>query len=276
MQDITLAKAFLQMRMNTLLRALIDWDTLEMYDTALFGHGGKALYADIVYRAKTRDGKEVLLIINHETKMQREVPARYAEYKVGLVRKLVQQKKSPLFIYFMTLYTGNRLSAAYPKNFLDYFEDADMAEKFFFNDDFISLQEYTEEQFVEDTPFNILEVFMRYAQDAGFPEWLINHPEVAERLAEDKHIERSIEYLLAVGHHKEAKLTDAFEKASEKLSKKMLTTKQQIEARGMQQGMKTKAIEIAKNMLLQLQLGIEEVKRVTGLSTKELQGLMKA
>ena len=36
---------------------------------------------------------------------------------------------------------------------------------------------------------------------------------------------------------------------------------------------KTKAIEIAQNMLLQLQLGIEEVKKVTGLSTKELKGL---
>ena len=41
----------------------------------------------------------------------------------------------------------------------------------------------------------------------------------------------------------------------------------------MQKGMKTKAMEIAENMLFQLHLGIEEVKKATGLSRKALERL---
>ena len=70
---------------------------------------------------------------------------------------------------------------------------------------------------------------------------------------------------------------------SGKLSKKMLTTKQQIEARGVQQGMQRgiqqgmqqERFSLARNMLRD-KAPQEQVMKWTGLSTKELQGLMKA
>ena len=52
---------------------------------------------------------------------------------------------------------------------------------------------------------------------------------------------------------------------------------QQIEARGieqgMQQGIQIRSLEIARNMLHQLGLGIETVQQATGLSKEELAGL---
>ena len=42
---------------------------------------------------------------------------------------------------------------------------------------------------------------------------------------------------------------------------------------GMQQGMQTRNLEIAKNMLLNLHLGMEVVEKATGLSRAELKKL---
>ena len=63
--------------------------------------------------------------------------------------------------------------------------------------------------------------------------------------------------------------------------KKVLTDKQDIvmtygehlRREGRQQGMQTKSLEIARNMLHQLHLGIEVVQQVTGLSRQELDRL---
>ena len=42
---------------------------------------------------------------------------------------------------------------------------------------------------------------------------------------------------------------------------------------GVQQGIQTRSLEIAKNMLLNLHLGMDVVQKATGLSSKELKKL---
>jgi predicted transposase/invertase (TIGR01784 family) len=62
-----------------------------------------------------------------------------------------------------------------------------------------------------------------------------------------------------------------------KLNEPIMRAVQQIEARGieqgMQQGIQIRSLEIARNMLHQLGLGIETVQQATGLSKEELAGL---
>ena len=63
----------------------------------------------------------------------------------------------------------------------------------------------------------------------------------------------------------------------------MLTTRQQIEKigekrgiqQGMQQGVQTRNLEIARNMLFQLHLGLDVIEKATGLSKQELEQLQK-
>lgn len=56
-----------------------------------------------------------------------------------------------------------------------------------------------------------------------------------------------------------------------------MTALQQLEKKGrqegMQQGMQTKALDIAKNMLSKLHLDVETVAQATGLSQEELMKL---
>ena len=48
---------------------------------------------------------------------------------------------------------------------------------------------------------------------------------------------------------------------------------QEFESKGRQQGMQTKALDIAKNMLSKLHLDVETVAQATGLSQEELMKL---
>jgi len=108
---------------------------------------------------------------------------------------------------------------------------------------------------------------MKYADGPHFPQWIKEHAEMARELANSEHIAKSIEYLIVmeVGYHKEEALLEAFENSSEKLKETMLTTEQQIEQRGMQQGMQTRSLEIARDMLKK-QEPKEKVADFTGLS----------
>ena len=137
---------------------------------------------------------------------------------------------------------------------------------------------------------NVLEIFPKYIDNPNFPQWLVDHPEIAHKLAQNKYINRAIEYMVEAGYHKYEDLLAAFEKTSQKLSQTMLTTKQQLEReierqvrktvlqegmeqgmqQGMEQGMQTKSLEIAKNMLFQLHLGMDVVQKATGLNKEEL------
>jgi predicted transposase/invertase (TIGR01784 family) len=55
----------------------------------------------------------------------------------------------------------------------------------------------------------------------------------------------------------------------------IMTAAQQLEQRGMQQGMQVKSVEIAKNMLSKLHLDIQTVAQATGLSEEALMKLQQ-
>ncbi|MEM7055822.1 MAG: hypothetical protein AAF392_03005 [Bacteroidota bacterium] len=73
---------------------------------------------------------------------------------------------------------------------------------------------------------------MKYVDDPNFPQWLVDYPEIARRLANNKYINRLPEYMLNVGYLRYEDLLLAFEKTSAKLKQTMLTTRQQIEQLG--------------------------------------------
>ena len=283
LEDIELARDFLSSFMNPKVQKDIDWSTLEVYDTALFGENNKALYADVIYKAKNLSGQDIYIILNHETKLHPALPIRNLEYKVGTLKKLHKNNKKPANIYFLTWQSDALVPADYPKSIADYYEDPELAETLLLGDDIIVAKEVPDDVLLKSGKANVLTIFMKYANSPQFLDWIAENKEVAEKLAESKYIDRAIEYLLEVGHHKEDKLKEAFTKTSEKLEDQMLTTSQQIEKRGRQlgktEGRKEGRMEgiqtVAHNMLHQLHLGIDAVKQVTGLSDRELRQLVK-
>ena len=283
MEDINIARSFLRTYMNPKVQAQIDWSTLELYDSSLIGDNNKQMYADVVYKAQTKAQEEVFLILNHERKADRLLPIRRLEYKLGLLKKAIKQNKQPALIYFITWYNGQEVPYPYAKSIAEYFTLSELAEELLLQDEILVVKQLPDASLYKHEPINVLALFMKYADDPNFPHWLVEHPAMANKLAENKYIERSIAYMLDVGYHKYEDLLLAFEKTSEKLKQTMLTTRQQIEKigekrgiqQGMQQGVQTRNLEIARNMLFQLHLGLDVIEKATGLSKQELEQLQK-
>lgn len=270
MEDIDFAKKFFQTpHINTEVQQEMDWDTLELWDTALVGENNKQIYADVIYRVFTKDQQAAFIIFNHERKPDRTLPIRRLEYKLGTLKKAIKQHKHPALIYFFTWYNGPS-PYPYAKSITDYFTHTQLAAKLLLEDEIVVVKEIPDEDLAKHGEVNILEIFMKYADDARFPQWLVDHPQIAQQLANNKYIERSIEYLLEVGHHAEKDLLEAFEATSPKLAKTMLTTRQQIEQRGMQ----AMGLEIARSMI-RAQEPKEKVSKFTGLTLQQVEHLIK-
>ena len=273
LEDTALVTAFLRALINPNVRDLIDWSTLQVYDTAFFGADYRARFADAVYKAMTHAKEAIVIIVNHETKPDSLLPIRKHEYVLGALRKLRKQKIEPDFIYFVTWQSGDKIPENHPKSLCDYFKNPELARKLLLEDDVIVAQEVPDEKLLESGEASLLLIFMKYARSPKFLDWLKEHKEVAEQFAEHKYIDRALIYLLEVGDHDESELRDALKSASEKLEDKMLTTGRKIENRGRREGRREEKYSVARNML-NLHLGIDVVQQATGLSRQELSSLL--
>ena len=271
MHDIEAAKEFLLNYIDEEVKTLIDWDTLAPYDSSLIGNNNKQRYADVLYVAKTKAHKtDVFLILNHERKADRLLPIRLQEYVLGVLKKNIKQKKNPEFILHLTWHNGKKGPYPYEKSIFDYFQEKEVAKKMFLQPcTIINPHDLSDHEMADHVHTNVMELFMKYGDDPDLLLWLEANPEIVKKLAENKYIDRAIEYVADVGYHKVEDLLATFEKVSEKLKKTMLTTAQQLQ----QQGRQVKALDIAKNMLFQLHLGMDVVQKATGLTGKELKNL---
>ena len=98
LEDVALVTAFLHVLINPNVRDLIDWSTLQVYDTAFFGADYRARFADAVYKAMTHIKEAIVIIVNHETNPDALLPIRKHEYVLGALKKLRKQKIEPDFI----------------------------------------------------------------------------------------------------------------------------------------------------------------------------------
>lgn len=261
-------KLFQTQHINLAVQQEINWETLELWDTTLAGENNKQIVADVIYRVFTKEAQEAFIIVNHERKPDRTLPIRRLEYKLGTLKKAIKQHKQPALIYFFTLYNGP-FPYPYERSITDYFTHKQLTESLLLKDEIIVVKEIPDEELLKQGEVSILGIFLKYADDPQFPQWLIDHQEAAQQLAENKYIDRCIEYLLEVGEHTEEDLLAAFEAAAPKLKQTMLTTRQRIEDRGEKRGMKRKQKEMAERLLLK-GMDIPFIEDTTGLSAQEI------
>ena len=264
----------------------VNWSTLELTDPSVMGQDNKQLYADVVYKAKTKDAPEdVIILLNHERKITKFLLIRILEYVLGSLKKLVKQgRKQAALIYHLTFYNGKHKVDAHPRSLGDYFSAAnrELAEELLLDaHTIINVHDYTDEELASHPESGGLELVMKHADRPDFLPWLKSKPHIAERLANDRHIERLLVYMTEVGHSKLEDILRIFEEVSVKLKTSMLTTAEQLRAEGMQQGVQQglqqgaqrERIEIAKNMLLAMHMDMDLVQRATGLSQTDLASL---
>ena len=87
---------------------------------------------------------------------------------------------------------------------------------------------------------------MKHIDRKDFPEWIVKNPEIAEKIAGDKYLCRSLDYIVNREHHTLDHLLAAFDKVSPQLKETMPTNAQKISNEDIHETIRRTIININK------------------------------
>ena len=285
-QHRDLAKEFLSIYLDQDIYKEVDWNMFNLYDTSLIGARGSQKYADVFYSAQIKGQPiDVLFMLNHERKPDEFLGIRIGEYALGAMRRSMRQKNGRyVFVLSFTLYNGLRrpypYTYPYPYSHLIGLKSTNLIDKLL-----LSTQNLLDVSIHDDTVLTshgnvgIVELFMKHVNNVDVATWLCQNKQLVENLEKSEYLHRSLLYLADVNDCEVEKLVTLFEKLLPKSKENMLTIRQQIEKKGVQQGiqqgMQCRDLEIARQMLLHLHLSMDVTQKATGLSREVLEKLQK-
>ena len=252
------------------------------------------MHGDLIYASLMDKQPGYIYIVSEHFSVQEEyAPLRQLEYNLPLMRQHLQEghKKLPLILNIcvyngLTPYKG-------PISLLEMFEHPALAKQFFLEGyHLVDLRSDTEARIQQDKQAALAELVLKQGKLRNFhASWINRHREQLN--------DRSVVYSEEVFHY--ILTVDPQEDTLEKLKKSLKPKTKEIimnaakkliqqgmqqgrqEGRqegmqqgrqeGMQEGMQQEKLGIAKNMLLNLHLGMDVVQKATGLSIEELSKL---
>ena len=199
-----------------------------------------------------------------------------------MLREHLSQGNSQLpVVVNLVLYSGKKSPYPYSVDIYDCFEDPVLARAMMFKPlDLIDLGQLREEELLQHSTADLLELLLKQSHKRTFLSWMKAHPELMIKLLERYYGISGIVYILGVEHkHSAEELIEALAKIQPNKKEDIMTAAQQLmqqgRQEGMQQGEQNKALAIARNMLFQLHLGLDVIAKTTGLSKEELEQLQK-
>ena len=140
----------------------------------------------------------------------------------------------------------------------------------------INLNNISDEELFSHGTCGLMEVLLKRASKANFLAWLRASGSLLRRHIAVVYVEEAIIYCLEVANVNADALIEAFASIDPTLNEPLMNAARQIEergeARGRQEGMQTRSLEIARNMF-QAGEPIERVARWTGLSEASIRSL---
>ena len=241
MAEPRIARLFLEKHMDPEVKNRVDFNTLQITDPSSLGQDHKQLYADVVYKALTKDTRrEIFFILNHERNPCRFLPIRILEYILGTVRKMFKPgKRKPAFAYHITLYNGKTKEYPYPKSIGEFFdkEDRELAQYLLLSSHkVVNLNNYTDDELAEQGEIGPFQLVLKHASEPYFLSWVKKRPDLAYKIATDSNAEQLITYITEVRHEEEEEIRRIFADISSKLEKNMLTTAERIRRAGIKEG----------------------------------------
>ena len=113
-----------------------------------------------------------------------------------------------------------------------------------------------------------MEILLKHGVERAFLSWIKANRDLVARLLNRVYGESGVVYILATdGKNNAQELIKAIIGAAPDKSNIIMTAAQQLRQEGIQQ----EKLEIAKNMLFQLHLGMDIVQKATSLSREELE-----
>ena len=285
LQYRVIMEAFLQ-KLPEPFRSQIDLDTLTRSDTVGINEELEEHRQDITYRVRLQDGSILVIRIEHQSSPDGSMFTRFFHYAADSIECCFQDHgETPMIIQFL-LYHGEQAPYPHYTNLADYYKYPKWgSQELSARCHLLDLTQRSDQELLNDGHFAVPELLLKHGRDANFALPIDHYRPVFQNCIEavgDSYLRSMLEYA--------ASLKPEVGKKTFKFIKQVLTDKKDIvmtygeqliqegmqEGRqegmqkGMQKGMQTRSLEIARNMLHQLHLGIQVVQQVTGLSSQEL------
>ncbi|MEO1300983.1 MAG: Rpn family recombination-promoting nuclease/putative transposase [Bacteroidota bacterium] len=241
MAEPRIARPFLEKHMDPEVKDRVDFSTLQITDPSSLGQDYKQLYADVVYKALTKDTRrEIFLVLNHERNPCLFLPIRILEYILGTVRKMFKLgPRKPAFAYHITLYNGRAKAYPYPKSIGEFFDEEDraLAQRLLLSSHkVVNLHDYTDDELSAQGEIGVFQLVLKHGSEPYFLSWLEQRPDLAHKIATDRNSDQLITYITEVSHKEPEEIRRIFADVSSKLESNMLTTAEQIRRVGIKEG----------------------------------------
>jgi predicted transposase/invertase (TIGR01784 family) len=262
---------FLTSRLPQETLARIDLSSLRLTNKSFVSKTGRQTHSDLVYAARM-DKQEgyIYIVTEHFSEQEEYVPLRQLEYNLPLMRQHLNEghKKLPLILN-ICVYNGTNPYKG-PITLLEMFEYPELTKQYLLAGyHLVDLRADTEARIQQDKQATLVELLLKQGKLRDFYNWIDDHL-VLLNDGTIPYAEEGFHYILSVDPRE-----DILEKleggADPKTKDKIMSAAQRLIQQGMQQGMQQEKLEIAKNMLFQLHLGMDIIQKATSLSREELE-----
>ena len=282
LSDISVARDLLKSHLSPSITQRIQWDTLKLSNKNYTNEKLHQLHSDVVYTCQL-DHKSayIYVLIEQQTTPDPLLPFRFLQYNVLLLEEHIAQrkrkdKKLPLpVIINLCLYSGKKTPYPYSVDIYDCFEDPVLARAEMFKPlPLIDLGQMSEDDLKKHGTASLMELLLKQARYRTFLKWIKEHAEEVRQLLETYYGISGIYYILGVeSKHSSKEILDILKAIAPNKQENIMTAARQLEIRGekkgMQQGIRVRNVEIAKNMLSYNEPK-EKIQQFTGLSEAEL------
>ncbi|WGL95808.1 Rpn family recombination-promoting nuclease/putative transposase [Arsenophonus nasoniae] len=281
------AKEFFEIWLPDEIKSVCNLETIRAESSSFIDEEMKNYQSDILYSVSTIKGKGYLyLLIEHQSTPDKLIAWRLMRYSMAAMQKHLEagHKKLPL-VYPILFYAGEKSPHPHSTYWLDCFNDSELAEKIYTKPfKLVDVTTLDDGEIMKHRRIALLELVQKHIRQRDMSELL---HEIAKLLSYDYYTEKQavtmMNYLIQEGNAKNPiKFVTDIAKNSVKHKEALMTIAQALRQdgikegmqKGIQEGEKKAAINIAKQML---DSGMKKmsVKKFTGLSDKELDKLTK-
>ena len=264
----------------------IDLARITLSESKHMSDSGISLYNDVLYQCTFASGQPGYLfaVCEHQSTPEAQMPLRLLEYNAYIIRQHIKQKHSKFpVIVNMVLYHGSK-PWHYSTAFSDYYDQPTLGKAFLDMAPFtlINIPQMDRSVIQQDPELGFcFEAFRCTSQPDPYEAFHSTMKSPIFREHFDA-LPQDIRYLVGayLGHcidrtkHSLQDLANLVSRDPQKSEEIMTSIAQAIgreyEQKGRQEGMYTKSLEIARNLLSKSHLDLAAVQEATGLSTEEL------
>ena len=267
-------KSFLKQHLPKSLLKLVDLETLRRNDRVNTNPNVKTHRGDSSYNVDFRTGGTLITHLEHQSTPDILMPFRFLQYAGdNILAYFRKHKKTPVILQFL-LYHGEQSPYPYQTSLQGYYSfypewgKKQLTLRFHL----IDLTQLSDKEILKHGHCALLELLLKHGRDGKFELDAAAYRSVFKKCVSavgQWYISAILTYIASLEKSVGKKIYQFLEEVCTNKQGIIMTYGEQLR----QEGRQEEKVGIARNMLHQLQLGLEVVQQATGLSRQELASL---